>query len=257
MSERVALVTGGTRGIGYGIASHLADEGFHLALCGLRDVDSVSGIVDSLRDRGINVLYCRADISDAGSREKLLKTIRDRFSHLNLLVNNAGMAPRERKDILEATEASFEEVLRVNLQGPYFLTQATARWMIERTQDSPDFSGCIVNITSVSSTVASPSRGEYCVSKAGLSMATKLWAARLGEHGIPVYEVRPGIVETDMTAGVRQKYDALIEQGLLLQSRWGTPGDIGRIVAALARGDFRYSTGAVIMADGGLTVERL
>jgi NAD(P)-dependent dehydrogenase (short-subunit alcohol dehydrogenase family) len=174
-----------------------------------------------------------------------------------VLVNNAGVAPKVRADILEATEESYEWVMKINLQGPYFLTQAAANWMVEQKKQDASFSGCIVNISSVSSTVASPSRGEYCLSKAGVSMATKLWAARLGEFNIPVYEIRPGIIQTDMTATVKEKYDKLIGQGLLVQSRWGQPGDIGKAVAMLVRGDLAYSTGQVIMVDGGQTVQRL
>ncbi|MFQ5928944.1 MAG: 3-ketoacyl-ACP reductase [Acidobacteriota bacterium] len=257
MPKRVALVTGGTRGIGYGISLCLAKEGYDLAVCGVRDERSVSDVLAQLRDVGGQVLYCQADVADAAARQKVLTGIQDRLGHLNVLVNNAGIAPKERKDILEASEQSFERVLRVNLQGPYFLTQAMADWMIQQKKNSSDFCACIINISSISATVASPSRGEYCISKAGLSMATKLWAVRLGEYGIPVYEVRPGIIRTDMTSGVQEKYDKLIAAGLLLQSRWGAPEDVGKTVAALARGDLPYSSGAVIMADGGLTVQRL
>jgi len=183
--------------------------------------------------------------------------VRDHFGRLNVLVNNAGIAPRVRADILEATEESFEEVMRVNLQGPYFLTQSVARWMIEQRRADPKFRGCIINISSISATVASTNRGEYCVSKAGLSMATRLWAVRLGEFGIPVYEVRPGITRTDMTAGAREKYDRYIAEGRLLQPRWGLPDDVGRAVAALVRGDFPYSTGQAFVVDGGYTLQRL
>jgi NAD(P)-dependent dehydrogenase (short-subunit alcohol dehydrogenase family) len=174
-----------------------------------------------------------------------------------VLVNNAGVAPKVRADILDATEESFERLIRINLQGPYFLTQAVARWLIAQKKADPAFQGCIVNISSVSATVASVSRGEYCISKAGVSMATKLWAARLGEFDLPVYEIRPGIIKTDMTATVTAKYDKLIGEGLLLQSRWGLPQDIGRAVAMMVRGDIAYSTGQVILVDGGQTVQRL
>jgi NAD(P)-dependent dehydrogenase (short-subunit alcohol dehydrogenase family) len=160
-------------------------------------------------------------------------------------------------DILEATEESYERVMRINLQGPYFLTQAAANWMVSQRKADATFRGSVVNISSISATVASPSRGEYCVSKAGVSMATRLWAARLAEFGITVYEIRPGVVMTDMTAVVKEKYDKLIAEGLLLQPRWGQPEDIGRAVAMVARGDLAYSTGQVIMVDGGLTLPRL
>ena len=160
-------------------------------------------------------------------------------------------------DILDAAEDSYEWVMKINLQGPYFLTQAVARWMIEQKQRDAGWRGCIINISSISATVASTSRGEYCISKAGVSMATRLWAARLGEFDIPVYEIRPGVIATDMTAGVKEKYDKLIAEGLCIQRRWGQPDDIGRAAAALARGDLAYSTGQVVMVDGGLTIPRL
>jgi len=172
-------------------------------------------------------------------------------------VNNAGVAPAARADLLDAGEESFERLVRTNLQGPYFLTQAVARWMIEQVRAGGGWSGCVVNVTSVSATVVSTNRGEYCVSKAGLAMAAQLWAVRLAEFAIPVYEVRPGIIRTDMTAGVADKYDRLIAEGLVPQGRWGTPEDVGRVVAALARGDAPYSTGAVLVVDGGLTIPRL
>lgn len=257
MSRRVALVTGGSRGIGFGVALALAREGFDLAVCGVRDEAAAAEPLAALRAIGRDVLYVVCDVSRTEARARLVDAVRARFGRLNVLVNNAGMAPRERRDVLEATEASFEEVLRVNLQGPYFLTQACARWMIEQQGADASFQACIVNVSSVSATVASINRGEYCISKAGVSMATQLWAARLGSHGIPVYEVRPGVIRTDMTAGVQAKYDKLIAEGLLVQPRWGTPEDVGRVVAALARGDLAYSTGQVLMVDGGLTLPRL
>jgi NAD(P)-dependent dehydrogenase (short-subunit alcohol dehydrogenase family) len=255
--NRVALVTGGTRGIGLGIARALAREGYDLALCGRRDEAAVAGALAELRALGRSVLYARADVADAGAREHLLAAVREGLGRLDLLVNNAGMAPRVRSDILDATEASFEEVLRTNLQGPYFLTQAAARWMIEQARVEPGRRAAIVNVSSVSATVASTNRGEYCVSKAGLAMASALWAVRLAEFGIAVYEVRPGIVQTDMTAPVAARYDDLIAKGLLLEPRWGLPEDVGRAVAMLARGDLGYATGQVITLDGGLTLARL
>jgi len=238
--NKVALVTGGSRGIGFGIAQCLRNEGFDVAICGVRPTCEHK-----------EFFYCPCDVGDAEARARMLEAIRQRFGRLDVLVNNAGIAPRVRADILEATEESFDELIRTNLKGPYFLTQAVARWMIEQKR------GCIINISSISATVASVNRGDYCISKAGIAMATKLWAARLGEFNIPVYEVRPGIIRTDMTAAVTAKYDQLLAEGLALQRRWGTPEDVGRVVAALARGDFPYSTGAVILVDGGLTVQRL
>ncbi len=266
-ARRVALVTGGSRGIGLGCATALAREGWDLAVCGTRAEAEVAPALAALRGAGAKVLYVQADLSADDAPPRILAPVREGFGRLDLLVNNAGVAPKERRDILDATAESFDRLIRTNLRGPYFLTQAAARWMIEqRAAEVPGNAGpgaadrsarCIVFITSVSATVASINRGEYCISKAGLSMASMLWATRLAGEGIPVYEVRPGVVRTDMTAGVAAKYDALIEQGLMLQKRWGTPEDIGKAVAMLARGDLPYSTGAVIMVDGGMTVHRL
>ncbi|MGB6199675.1 MAG: 3-ketoacyl-ACP reductase [Candidatus Acidiferrales bacterium] len=257
MTKRVALVTGGSRGIGFGIAQCLAGDGFDLAICGLREAAAASESVAQLRSTGAEVLYVAADVGETDARARLLAGVREKFGRLDVLVNNAGRAPSSRADILDATEESFDEVLRTNLRGPYFLTQAAARWMIEQGKAQKDFRGAIVNITSVSATFASTNRGDYCISKAGVAMATRLWAARLGEFHIPVYEVRPGVIRTDMTAGASEKYDKLFREGMAIEARWGTPEDVGKAVAALARGDFAYSTGSVIMVDGGMTVERL
>jgi len=254
MDKRVALVTGGTRGIGFGCAEFLAREGWNLALCGVRPEAEVQPALDELRGHGGDVLYVRADIGGDDAPEQLVSAVNARFARLDLLVNNAGVAPKERKDILEATPESFDRVLRINLRGPWFLTQAAARYMKAGVTTAGK---CIVFITSMSATVASINRGEYCVSKAGLSMASLLWATRLAGEGISVFEVRPGVIRTDMTAAVAEKYDRLIDQGLMLQKRWGTPQDVGRAVAMLARGDLPYSTGQVILVDGGLTVQRL
>ncbi len=255
--KRVALVTGGGRGIGLGIARCLARDGFDLAINGVREATSVEGSVVELRALGADVGYVQADVADAKDRTRLLAAVRERFARLDVLVNNAGVAPHVRADILAAPEESFDRVLRINLKGPYFLTQAAARWMIEERQADPERPLAIVNITSVSATLASTSRGEYCVSKAGLAMSTRLWAARLAEFAIPVYEVRPGIVETDMTAPVKDAYERRIAEGLVPQARWGLPEEVGRAVAMLAAGTLSYSTGAVIVVDGGLTLPRL
>ena len=255
--KNVALVTGGTRGIGFGVASHRAREGFDLAVCGVRAEAAAAESLDALRALGAEVCYCACDVGDSAARAAMLERVRGHFGRLNVLVNNAGVAPKERRDLLEATEESFEWVVRTNLQGPYFLTQAVARWLVEQKASDAAFAGCVVNVSSISATMASINRGEYCISKAGLSMATQLWAVRLASHSIPVYEVQPGITATDMTSGVKQKYDDLIAAGLTLQPRWGTPDDVGRAVAMLVRGDLPYSTGQVISVDGGMRVERL
>jgi NAD(P)-dependent dehydrogenase (short-subunit alcohol dehydrogenase family) len=256
-ARKTALVTGGTRGIGLGVAKALAHEGFDLLLAGQREAALVADALEDLRSTGAGVFYERADVGEAEDRARLVAAARGRFARLDLLVNNAGVAPKVRADILEADEESFDLLIRVNLKGAYFLTQAVARWMVEERRKDAAASAAIVNITSISASVASPDRGDYCLTKAALAMATQLFAVRLGPLGIPVYEVRPGIIRTDMTAGVGEKYDRLIEQGLLLQGRWGLPEDVGRAVAALARGDLGYSTGAVLVVDGGLTVSRL
>ena len=188
----------------------------------------------------------------------MLVDIKERFGRLDVLVNNAGVAPKERADILEATEDSFEWIMKINLQGPYFLTQACANWMIEQKQTDDSFAGCIINVGSISATVVSPNRGDYCISKAGLGMMNSLFAARLGEYAIPVYEIRPGIIKTDMTSGVTEKYDNLINNTeLLVEKRWGLPEDIAKLAAAIARGDMPYATGQAIYVDGGLTMNRL
>ncbi|MEJ7735982.1 MAG: 3-ketoacyl-ACP reductase [Chitinophagaceae bacterium] len=255
--NRCALITGGSRGIGFGIAVEMARQGFDLAINGVRPEPEVQTAVNTLKAEGGGVIYCQGDIGSAEARSRILNQVRTHYGRLNVLVNNAGVAPKERKDILEASEESFIRLITTNLQGPYFLTQAVANWMIEQRRNSIDFAACIINISSISATVASVNRGEYCVAKAGLSMATQLFAVRLGEFNIPVYEVRPGVIRTNMTAGVTEKYDALIAGGLCVQQRWGEAADVGKAVSALALGHFPYSTGQVIMVDGGLTLSRL
>jgi NAD(P)-dependent dehydrogenase (short-subunit alcohol dehydrogenase family) len=257
MPHRTALVTGGTRGIGLGVARALARERWDLALGGVRPEADVHEVIEELRREGGAVHYLRGDLARPVDRAHVIASVRERFGAVNALVNNAGRAPRVRADLLEATEESFEEVLRMNLQGPYFLTQALARDQVERRRTDPSFESCLVFITSVSAEMASPSRGEYCVSKAGLSMAARLFAARLADDGIPVYEVRPGIIATDMTAAVRESYDRRIADGLVPDRRWGQPDDVGRVVAALVRGDLPYATGTVVHVDGGLSIPRL
>ena len=254
---RTALVTGGTRGIGLGIARALAGDGWNLALCGVRPAAEVAAILDELRAAGADVSYAPADLAVRADRERLVRVIHGRHGAINALVNNAGRAPRQRADLLDAGEESFEELIRTNLQGPYFLTQAIAREQIHRRTANPDFAAAIVFITSVSAEMASVNRGEYCVSKAGLSMGARLFALRLAGAGIPVYEVRPGIIETDMTAAVKAVYDKRIAEGLVPESRWGSPADVGRIVAALLRGDAPYATGSIVNVDGGLSLPRL
>lgn len=255
--KKVALVTGGSRGIGLGIAKCLAKNGFDLAINGMRAEEETIDSLNELRELGAEVIYCRGDVGDQAERREILDKIKAHYGRLNVLVNNAGVAPKERKDILEATEESFDYVLKTNLNSAYFLSQAAANWMIAQKSENPDFQGCLINVSSISATIASVNRGEYCIAKAGMSMATQLFAVRLGEFNIPVYEVRPGIIATDMTSGVKEKYDRLLANGLCVQSRWGLPEDVGLAVASLAKGDFPYSTGQVIMVDGGLSLPRL
>ena len=256
MADRrpIAIVTGGARGIGLGISRALAADGWDLAIAGVRRSSEVRDVVRELESRGGRVHYVSADISNGNDRARLLNEAVGTLGTPAALVNNAGIAPRVRADLLEASEHSFEELVRTNLQGPYFLTQLVANAMIA---DSAAPRRGIVFITSVSAEMASVNRGDYCVSKAGLSMAAKLFAVRLAEHHIPVFEIRPGIIATDMTAAVKDKYDQRIAGGLVPDARWGTPDDVGAMTATLLRGDVKYATGTVMHVDGGLTIPRL
>ncbi len=256
--SKIALITGGSRGIGFGIAKALAAEKWNILINGVRPVDDVTEPLDELRATGVCAGYARGDIGSAAGRSSIMRAARE-FARgpVNLLVNNAGVAPKVRADLLDTSEESYDHVVDTNLKGVFFLTQAFARDMVAAKTADAKFEAAIINITSISATVVSINRGEYCIAKAGFAMLTQLFAARLGGDGIPVYEVRPGVIKTDMTAGVTEKYDQLIANGLCVQSRWGFPTDVGRAVAALARGDFSFSTGQVIMVDGGLTMPRL
>ena len=229
---RAALVTGAARGIGKATALELARRGFDVAVNDIVAPEQASATMAEFDGLSGRAIYVRADISRPAERAQLVEKLRDEFGRLDLLVNNAGIAPRKRLDLLEATEESFDEVLTVNLKGPYFLTQLVARWMVEVKQTLPDYQPRIINISSISAYTSSPPRGEYCISKACVSMMTKLYADRLAEHGIAVYEIRPGIIQTDMTAPVRDKYDRLIAEGLTPIRRWGLPRDIALAVAA-------------------------
>ena len=252
-----AFVTGGSRGIGLGIAKKLIEEGYDIAINGVRPEESVQDVLTELRASGQKVIYCQGNVAEAEDRKNIVERLKANFESLNVLVNNAGVAPKARLDMLETTEESYDFVMDINLKGVFFLTQAIANWQIESKQKDKDFTAYIINISSISATVASVNRAEYCLSKAGIGMMTQLFAARLGEFGIPVYEVRPGVIKTDMTSGVTAKYDKLIAEGLNIQPRWGYPDDIGKAVASLAKGDFPFSTGNVFMVDGGLTVLRM
>jgi len=255
--SKVALVTGGVRGIGYGISQALARDGWNLAVCGTKESCEVANQIAELESNKITVRYYRCNVAEKSDRDQMVENIRRDFGTINLLVNNAGVGARVRADMFEMTEENYEWLMKINLTGPFFLTQAIAKLMTEQKSKNADFFGCMINVSSISATVASINRGEYCISKAGVSMATKLWAVRLAEFGFSVYEIRPGLIKTDMTEKVTEKYTKMIEDGILLQPRWGTPDDIGQTVAALADGRIPYATGQVLKLDGGMLVERL
>ncbi|MCW5969580.1 MAG: 3-ketoacyl-ACP reductase [Blastocatellales bacterium] len=261
--RKAALVTGASRGIGRAIAIELARTGFDVMInYASNDAAAEQSRAEAMAastDREAHIACYRGDVSSATDREALLTAMLERFGRLDLLVNNAGVAPEARVDLLEANESSFDRLIGINLKGPYFLTQAAARWMIEQRNlyDDDDYQPAIVNITSISAYTASPERGDYCVAKAGLAMMTKLYAARLASEGINVYEIRPGVIATEMTSGVKEKYDRLIADGLTPIKRWGLPEDVGRAVAAIASGSLPFSTGEVINVDGGFHLRRL
>lgn len=261
-AHRVALVTGSGTGIGRAIALQLAADGY-LIIINSRTADPAKTdegayeVKATIEAAGGHADVIRGDVSVAADRERLIADIDARHGRLDLLVNNAGVAPDVRADILDATEASYDRVMTINLKGPYFLTQLAAKLMIRGVQAGAVPQGRVCFVTSISAYTASTNRGEYCLSKAGLAMATALWADRLGEFNIPVIEIRPGVIATRMTSGVQQKYDDLIERGLFVQKRWGQPEDIARVVSAFGRGDMDYSTGAVIEVSGGFQLRRL
>lgn len=261
MSSRpVSLVTGAGRGIGRGIAIELAKLGHAVVINYAGNASAAEECLQLVREAGGDGGAVRADVSVSADRERLAQETLDAYGRIDLLVNNAGVAPNVRADLLEAGEESFDRLININLKGPYFLTQRVARQMVEQVQRG-DVSAFglprIVTVTSVSAYTASVNRGDYCVAKAGLAMMTTLFAARLAEYGINVYEIRPGVIATDMTEGVKEKYDRMIEQGAWPIRRWGQPEDIGRAVAAIARGDFPYSTGEVFNVDGGFHLRTL
>jgi 3-oxoacyl-[acyl-carrier protein] reductase len=256
LDGRVALVTGGSRGIGRGIAVALAGAGFDLVVnyAGNRPAaDECLALCAAAGPAG-RYQACQGDVAARPDRERLLAFTRETFGRLDCLVNNAGVAPSVRADVLEAGEESFDRLIAINLKGPYFLTQQAARWMIEQRAGArlgAGYAPRIVTVSSISTYTASVNRGDYCLSKAGLGMLTKLFAVRLAEHGVGVYEVRPGVIKTDMTAPVGDKYDKLIADGLTPIRRWGLPEDVGKAVAAVAGGALPFSTGEVINVDGG------
>jgi NAD(P)-dependent dehydrogenase (short-subunit alcohol dehydrogenase family) len=254
IADPVVLVTGGSRGIGRGICLELARHGYAIAI---NFTSNEEAALHTQAEIGPDrpTLLCRADVGVTNERERLVDEVLAHWGRLDLLVNNAAISSLGRRDLLEATEESWDRVLAVNAKGPYFLCQRVAREMIARLPDL--IRPTLINVTSISAYTVSTNRGDYCVSKAGLSMVTQLFAARLAEYGIRVYEVCPGIIETDLTAGNHDLYDRLINEGLTPIRRWGTPADIGQAVAALAIGQFPFSTGNVLAVDGGFHLRRL
>jgi NAD(P)-dependent dehydrogenase (short-subunit alcohol dehydrogenase family) len=264
MSDKpVAIVTGASRGIGKAVAQELSSLGYRLVINyfdfkdGQPDDGTAQQTQQEIIDSGGVCEILRGDVSSAQDRQILVDFVKEKFGRCDFLVNNAGVAPAIRTDILEATEESYDRVMNINLKGPYFLTQLVANWMIEQKKDNPDHSFRIVNTGSLSSYASSPARGEYCVSKAGVSMMTSLYADRLAEFGIGVFEIRPGIIMTDMTSVVKDKYDKLIAEGITPIKRWGQPEDIAKAVGAIAEGRLDFSTGQVINVDGGFHLRRL
>ncbi len=248
------MVTGGTRGIGAGIVEKLLSEKHNVAFCGSTEPAAMVERVAELKAKYPGrAVYFQCDVSNPAHRQAFLDGTLKEFGSVTCLVNNAGVAPKVRLDVLETTIESFERLLTINLEGPFFLTQLVARYM--STHQEPG--QCIINMSSCSADVASVSRGEYCISKAGVSMATKLWSVRLAEFGINVYEIRPGIIKTPMTEVVTAKYDKLIAEGLTLTPRWGFPEDVAKVAAAFIRGDLAYSTGQVVYVDGGMQIQKL
>ncbi|MGV3533140.1 MAG: 3-ketoacyl-ACP reductase [Chthoniobacteraceae bacterium] len=256
----LALVTGSSRGIGRGIALELARLGKHDLLINYAGNEGAARECQRLCQEAsggaVEVEMAQADISLAADRARLIDFARERFGRLDLLVNNAGVAPNVRADLLEAGEESFDRLISINLKGPYFLTQAAAKLMIA-SEPFADLPRAVVNVTSISAYTVSTNRGDYCIAKSGLAMMTKLYAVRLAEFGIGVFEIQPGVIATDMTGPVKEKYDALFAAGLTPINRWGQPSDIGRAVTAIAHGHFPYSTGQVFNVDGGFHMKTL
>jgi 3-oxoacyl-[acyl-carrier protein] reductase len=260
----VAIITGASRGIGKGIAKELASLGYDLVINhfdftaeGKADESRAAQAQKEIKELKAECEVLRGDVSRVEDRDALVALAKSRFDRCDMLVNNAGVAPLKRMDLLEATEESFDRVMGINLKGPYFLTQLVANWMIEQRKQYPDRAFRIINTGSISAYTSSPGRGEYCISKAGISMMTKLYADRLAEYNIGVFEVRPGIIATDMTSVVKDKYDKLIAEGLTPIKRWGQPEDIAKAVGAIAEGRLDFSTGQVINIDGGFHLRRL
>ena len=254
MEKKLAVITGACRGIGRGIALELARGGYDIAVA---DISECEETIDGIQSLGAGAMFVKCDISDAGSRRSLVEECLKSYGKIDVLINNAGVAPKVRRDMLQTTEESMDFVLNINLKGTFFLTQLVANAMIKSIENKELKNPKIINIASISSYTSSTQRPEYCISKAGVSMITALFADRLAEYGIMVYEIRPGIILTDMTRVVKEKYDRMFEEGLLPTARWGLPEDIAKAVSALCGDGFLYSTGQVINVDGGFHIRRL
>ena len=260
MASKTALITGASRGIGRGIAVELARAGCRVAINYAGNAEAAAEALKLVKAAGGDGFVIQGDVASGPDRVRLVRETLSTFGRIDLLVNNAGVAPNVRADVLEAGEESFDRLYAINLKGPYFLTQLVARQMLQQERDAEGFRGRIVTITSISAYTASINRGDYCMVKAGLAMMTKLFADRLANDGINVYEIRPGVIATDMTGGVKEKYDRLIlqdERGITPIRRWGRPDDVGRAVRAIAEDRFPFSTGAVFDVDGGFHLHRL
>jgi 3-oxoacyl-[acyl-carrier protein] reductase len=254
----VAVITGASRGIGRSVAIALAAEGYDIAAIA-RSVDSegMEILGTDIEKRGVQFFPVGLDISCTSCQKEVVSNILDRYGRIDILVNNAGVSPLQREDVLNMTEESYDRVMNINLRGPVFFAQKIAREMIWLKQQISDYKPVIIFITSVSAVRSSTNRAEYCVSKSGLSMASTIFADRLSLDGILVFEVRPGVIQTDMTAKSKDKYDKLISQGLVPQKRWGLPEDIGKAIASISRGDWNFSTGMVFEISGGLNISKL
>ena len=257
MNHLVALVTGSSRGIGRAIAIELARAGYDLAVHCRAGVESADAVAEEIRRLGRRADVFQADLGDGDARRAMVEALRSRHEALDLLVNNAGAAPKTRADLLDVTEEGFDDTFETNLKGPFFLSQSIAKWMLETREHDPDRRMSIINISSVSEYAPTLNRSAYCIAKAGIGMMTKLFAVRLADAGINVNEIRPGVIETDMTSPVKSKYDRLIREGLSPIRRWGKPEDVARAVRALASADFEFATAAVVDLDGGFHLRRL
>ena len=255
--NRVALITGASRGIGKAITLALAGSGLDVVVNYATHREAAVQVQREASQFGVRAELLQADISQTADHVRAMESLNERFGRLDVLVNNAGVAPKVREDMLIASEESFDRLMNTNLRGPYFLTQRLSRWMVELRKTLADYSPVIVNISSVSAYASSPNRADYCLTKAGIAMMTQLYAHRLAEFGIPVFEIRPGVIETDMTAGVKEKYDRMIADGLMPIPRWGKPEDVAKAVTSIVQGSFPFSTGEVFNVDGGFHMRRL